>query len=471
MTTAVIVGDPKPQTPAELEEVLSDAVRYQKLLQDPVRFKQFVNDYVGMQRNNTAAALRDAVKQGMDAFAQGAEGKGIKRLPMTTERPVGLGNGFNPSNYVLGANTLGLSRAVQRQVAAYGMGPGAALNGKFPSMQDFIVKAWAALSNSPAAQKLLTPDVVKAMGEASGGEGGFLVPEEFRAELLAMSLEDSVVRPRARVIPMGTNRVVMPAIRDASHATSVYGGIQGSWVAEAADLSTNRQPTFSQVALDVRKLTTYTIISNELMQDSPISIEAIVAALFPAAIAYFEDDAFINGTGAGQPLGIINADALVSVAKETGQAAATILYENLVKMFARMLPSSINRAVWVMHPDTFPQIATMSLAVGTGGSAVWMTNAVGGAPSTILGRPIILSEKCQTLGTAGDIYFVDFGYYFIGDRMGLEVSRSEHVRFTTNEMVWRFIQRVDGRPWLVTALTPRYGTNTFSPYINLATRA
>jgi len=460
---------PKPQTKEELEEVLSDAVRYQKMLQDPARFRQFIADYQRAQQPNTAQQLREAIKEGMEDFVKGsAERTGVKRLPLSAEAAIGYGSA---QSHILGANTLGLPKAVRRQVAAYGVGPGASLNGKFASLQEFISGVWASLSQHPAGQKILTPEVVKAMAESSGAEGGFLVPEEFRAELLALSLEDAVVRPRARVIPVSVSRVLIPVIRDTSHATSVYGGIQGSWVAEAASLATNRQPTFGQVALDMRNLTSYTIVSNQLMQDSPISIEGIINALFPTAIAYFEDDAFINGTGAGQPLGIINADALVTVAKEAGQAANTIVYENLVKMFARMLPSSINRAVWVMHPDTFPQIATMSLAVGTGGSAVWLASAVGGPPATILGRPVIFSEKCRSVGTAGDIFFVDFGYYLIGDRMGLEVARSEHVNFTTNEMVWRFIQRVDGRPWLVSALTPRYGTNTFSPYINLATRA
>ena len=140
-------------------------------------------------------------------------------------------------------------------------------------------------------------------------------------------------------------------------------------------------------------------------------------------------------------------------------------------MFSRMLPQSLSRAVWIGHPNIFPQLAQLALNVGTGGSAVWLTNVAGGPPATIFGRPLILTEKAETLGTAGDLYFVDLGFYLIGDRQSLSVAASPHVNFTTDEMTWRFVQRVDGRPWLQTALTPRNGTTTLSPFINLATRA
>ena len=84
---------------------------------------------------------------------------------------------------------------------------------------------------------------------------------------------------------------------------------------------------------------------------------------------------------------------------------------------------------------------------------------------------MIFTEKCQTLGTVGDIFLTDFSYYVIGDRMGFEMSASPHVRFTNDETVYRFVQRVDGKPWIESALTPRQGSNTLSPFVALATRA
>ena len=311
---------------------------------------------------------------------------------------------------------------------------------------------------------------LKVSSEAEGGAGGFLVPTEFVANLLMLSLEQAVVRPRAFVMPMPSSAVKIPAVRDTTHATNVFGGVAAYWTAESGSV-TESNPIFRQIGLTAKKLTGYTTVSNELLADAAISLEALLIRMFGEALAYFEDDAFIAGTGAGQPLGILNCPALISVAKESGQAATTIVSENLDKMFSRMLPTSLNRAVWLAHPDTFPQLAALSRTVGTGGSAVWMTNIANGPPSIIHGRPLILTEKCQTLGTVGDIYFVDFGYYIIGDRQAMTMAASPHVRFTNDETVYRFVERLDGQPWLDSALTPRHGSNTISPFVALATRS
>ena len=136
-----------------------------------------------------------------------------------------------------------------------------------------------------------------------------------------------------------------------------------------------------------------------------------------------------------------------------------------------MIPSSLNNAVWVAHPDIIPQLLTMSLTVGTGGSAVYVNNAAEGIPTTIFGRPILFSEHCKTLGTVGDIFFADLSYYVIGDRQGVSIASSPHYRFANGETVWRFTERIDGAPWLNSAITPAEGSNTMSPFVALATRS
>ena len=454
-----MVSKAQPGTQEDLADLLMDPKRRDEIMADPAKFRSTFHAYARefyRQDPEAKAQLKATMAEAMKDL--------LDRNEIKAQRPP-MDDSVAKGERVL-QRAFASDRTKARQVAAIGKGTGVALDTKWPSLADYLVDIdWHRV------QRQGVPEVLKAMAEGDGATGGFLVPEEFRVELLMLALEQAVVRPRARVIPMGGATVKIPAILDTSHATSVFGGVQASWVAEAGDLSTVREPTFRQVVLTARKLTGYTRASNELIQDSAISLEAIINDLFPQAIAYFEDDAFINGTGAGQPLGILNADALVSVAKETGQAANTIVYENVVKMFSRMLPQSTARAVWVVNPNVFPQLAAMSLSVGTGGSAVWMSNAVGGPPATILGRPVVFSEKCQTLGTAGDIYFVDFGYYLIGDRMALQMASSPHVRFNNDETVWRFTQRVDGRPWLTSALTPRFGTTTLSAIVALATRA
>jgi len=251
----------------------------------------------------------------------------------------------------------------------------------------------------------------------------------------------------------------------------VFGGIIAKWEAEAGDISANAtQPTFSQVGLLAKKLTGYTVADNELLNDSAIALEALLMVLFPEAIRYHEEEAFINGNGAGQPHGIVAANCTVTQDAEGGQAAATVEYKNIVNMYSRMLPSSVNRAFWLYNPEVFPQLATMALNVGTGGSAVWISNAVGGPPTTIFGRPAYPSEHCAALGTKGDIMFIDPTYYVIGDTQELSVASSMHANFENDQIVWRFIERLDGRPWLESPLTPKYGTATVSPFVVLATR-
>jgi HK97 family phage major capsid protein len=310
---------------------------------------------------------------------------------------------------------------------------------------------------------------------ASSGEpasGGFLVPEAFRAELLSLSLEASVVRPRARIVPMESSRVVYPYIDDTSHASNVFGGVQGYWTPESGSM-TDVAASFGRMALEAWKLTAFANVPNELIQDSAISFEAFIRSTFPQALAYFADVAFLSGSGAGQPLGILtdgNA-ARVSVAKESGQLADTIVWENIVKMYSRMLPQSLGSAVWVVSPDVFPELATMALSVGTGGGPVWLNNGVGGPPATILGRPVVISEKVENLGDQGDINFIDFSYYLVGDRQAMTVASSEHFRFQNGETSFKFVERLDGRPWLQSALTPRNGGPTLSPFVTLDERA
>ena len=329
---------------------------------------------------------------------------------------------------------------------------------------------FASLINYWHIQQKGTDDRLKILGEGSGDQGGFLVPEAYRAELLMLAIEGAIIRPRATVLPMPLPIMGFPSIGDTSHATNVYGGVQGYWTEEGGTITVS-EPTFEKVRLEAKKLTARTVVGNELLQDAAIALEPTLQVLFGNALTWFEEEAFFNGNGGGEPIGLLNADCLVAVGKETGQAANTIVVENLDKMYSRMLPTSLSRAVWFAHNDTFPQLAALSRSVGTGGSAVWAGNIAGAPASSIYGRPVIFTEHCQTLGIAGDIYFVDPFYYLIGDRMSMQWTSSPHVNFNTDETVYKIIQRLDAQPWLRSAVTPKHGTNTLSPMVNLAVRA
>lgn len=337
--------------------------------------------------------------------------------------------------------------------------------GEFKRFGEFLTKI-----NHTTLQRSGMDARLKANNENDGSNGGFTVPDEFVARMLMVEQELAIVRPRAFVMPMTGQTMRIPAINETSRASSLFGGVIAYWLAESGAV-TESNPAFRQIQFIARKLTGYTTTSNELLADNAVMLESLLIRLFGIALAYYEDESYIQGTGAGQPVGILNANCLVSVAKETGQTAGSIVAENLDKMYARMLPSSMNSAIWLAHPDAFPQLAKMSRSVGTGGAPVWVSNMVGGPPNSIYGRPLIFSEKCKTTGTAGDIYFADFSYYIIADRSAMTMTSSPHVRFTNDETVHKFVQRLDGQAWLNSAITPRNGSNTFSPFVSLATRS
>lgn len=349
---------------------------------------------------------------------------------------------------------------------------GAKLNGLFDTLQDFLEVADKKADPRDPRVAERRASIKNAMSSTDPASGGFLIPEEFRADLLRVALETALVRPRARVIPMGSLRAAIPTINSSTNVGSIYGGVIAYWTEEAAAL-TQSQPEFGRIVLEAKKLTAYTEVPNELREDSAITVEALLSEIFPQAIAWFEDIAFLTGTGAGEPLGVFhtNNTATVVVAKETNQVAATIVWENIIKMYSRMLPSSLGSAIWVVTNAAFVELATMALTVGTGGSAVWLNNGVEGPPMMILGRPVVISEKVSALGTQGDINFVDLKQYLIGDRMAMDAKVSDDYRFGNDMTAYRFIERVDGRPWMASAVTPANSGPTLSPYVTLATRA
>ena len=347
---------------------------------------------------------------------------------------------------------------------------GASIDHLFENSTEFFKTIWHNTDAGTPGVANKRTEIRAAFSEGVPSEGGFLVPERLRSELLRVALETSIVRPRARVIPMESLRVPFPAIDSTSNVSSVFGGVIAFWTEEAGTLAAS-EAKFRRLILEAKKLTAYTQVPNELISDSAISFGAFIDDIFPEALAFYEDIAFFSGSGAGEPQGFLNASAAISITKETGQAANTIVWENLIKMFARMLPSSLGRAVWVASPDTFPELASMALSVGTGGSAIWLNNGVVGPPITILGRPLIFTEKANTIGAAGDINFVDFGFYLIGDRQVMSARSSEDFKFSTDETAFRIIERLDGRPWLNSAITPQNTGATLSPFVKIAARA
>ena len=317
----------------------------------------------------------------------------------------------------------------------------------------------------------------KASGLSEGvpADGGFLLRPQYEAELLKRTYEMGQVMNRCRKFSVGAgaNSLSINAVAESSRADgSRWGGVRAYWMAEAGE-KTASKPTFEQVNLQLRKLGALCYATDEALADAA-QLESTIMYAFPEEMSFKLEDAIINGVGGTQPVGIKGANCTVSVAKETGQAAATVTKENIDKMWSRMWGRSRQNAVWLVNQDVEPQLYGLYQTVGTGGLPVYLPpGGLSASPySTLYGRPLIPVEYAATLGTVGDIIFADFSQYALATKGGVQAASSIHVRFIYDESVFRFVYRVDGAPLWKSTLTPYSGSsNTLSPFVTLATRA
>ena len=348
---------------------------------------------------------------------------------------------------------------------------------KFNSFGEQMSAVMRAGMPGGAADPRLFNAAAEGLSESVASDGGFLVQQDFSTELLQDVFQTGILASRCKRIPISgnSNSIKINGIDETSRASTRYGGIVGYWEDEAAE-KTASKPKFRKIELNLKKLIGLCYATDELLSDAS-ALEGVIRQGFVSEFGFLLDDAIINGTGAGQPLGILNSGCLVSVAKETGQAADTVVAENVIKMYSRIFASSRPNAVWLINQNIEPQLFTMSLAVGTGGIPIYMpAGGLSGQPyGTLFGRPVIAIEQAATLGDLGDIIFADLaGGYILAEKGGIQSDMSIHVRFVYDESVFRFVMRIDGQTIRSTALSPYKGSATLdtqSHFIALAARA
>ena len=298
-----------------------------------------------------------------------------------------------------------------------------------------------------------------------GSSDGYMVPPDFSQQIWELVFNGEGLIDLIDSEPTGSNQV--GKLKDESTPWGATG-VVAYWGAEGEKMTASRLSTEEEF-LTLHKLYAFVLATEELMEDAP-RLNARLSRKAPEAIRFKADEAIVNGDGVGKPLGWMRSGALVSIAKESSQAADTIETANVAKMYSRMLPQGLARAFWLYNSDALPQIMTMTI----GDKAIWTPpNGFISAPSgLLLGRPLRPSEHAKTLGDKGDIQFVDpMGYYGANKRGGIRFAESMHLFFDYNIGAFRFIFRMAGQPHLSAPVAPQYGAAAKSHFVTLDERA
>jgi HK97 family phage major capsid protein len=318
----------------------------------------------------------------------------------------------------------------------------------------------------------------KDLAEGSGTTGGYTVAPTYASELLKLAAEDSIVRPYANVkklpareayYPM-LNQTFIPSNANGAPQSAYYGGVQMIWTGEAQPRPQDAEPNFKQVHVITHELAGLAKISRTLMSDSMIAMETELKSLFAGAIAFAEDMAFLNGDGNAKPKGVLQAPALIVYG--TRATANQFKLADAANMMGSMIPQSRPKSVWVMVNNLFSQLVQLQDStgrvtyvpnVGTGyGEAKLATGTL-----LLFGRPVLFTERLNTLGTQGDVLLADFSKYIVADTGTLEIAASDQYAFNTNQITFRIIQRVDGQPQIDAPFTQQDGSTQISPFVTL----
>lgn len=317
------------------------------------------------------------------------------------------------------------------------------------SFSDFLVAIYR--KNYSRLANVYKSFEVKDQTEGTGTAGGFLVPEAFSEALLQVDAQMQPLRSRVTTIPVTVDQGRFPVLDQFINPTTqgsgqvpAAAGIVTTTTAEGATL-TETDATFEQLTWSINKIGGFTQASMELMEDSPISVEALLANLFRIAIGAKNERNIVRGSGVGEPQGIINAGCTVTVNVATDN---TFAYPDALNMLTRFKNVTGSQPVWIIHPSVWQEIGVFETSAGGG---VWQANFQSPLGVGLLGFPIVVSEHLAALvsGTGGDrVLLADLGAYYFFQRSQLTIAFSEHFAFTSQLGTWTFHQRNDGKPFL-----------------------
>lgn len=307
------------------------------------------------------------------------------------------------------------------------------------------------------------------MFEQSDPDGGALIPREFSNQIYQRMVAKNLILQYISPIVVTSNAMTLPALKEDSRADGFRGGgILGYWDQEAGQYTVSKS-RFRAVNLRLNKLTVYTFCTDELVNDSPVALQTFLLDKAPQEINFKINDAVINGTGGGMPLGVMNSNSLITASAVSGQGANTFTYANVLTIFSRVVAGQRGSMIWMYNQNVEPQLFGMYVATGTAaGVLIFTPNEEVPGGFKLMGRPALVMEQCQSLGTAGDVIaFSPEGYACI-TKGGIESFMSMHLRFDYDESAFKWRFRFDGQPYDNVPLTPYKGSTTVSSMVVLS---
>lgn len=273
--------------------------------------------------------------------------------------------------------------------------------------------------------------VSNVLSEGVDANGGYLVPEEYDHRLIDILDEENVMRKLGtRITTSGEHKINIAATKPAA-----------AWIEEGGAL-TFGDATFDQIILDAHKLHVAIKVTEELLYDNAFNLESYIMQQFGKALANAEEDAFINGTGTGQPLGILAATGGADVGV-TAKSATAITADELIDLIYSLKRPYRKSAAFLLNDQTLAAIRKLK---DNYGQYLWQPSLQAGEPDRILGYAAYTSPYFPAVAAGkAAVAFGDFSYYNIGDRGTRSFAELKEL-FAGNGMVG-FVakERVDGK--------------------------
>jgi HK97 family phage major capsid protein len=335
------------------------------------------------------------------------------------------------------------------------------------------LRKWKAIQPDLAVKEARELDAMgfkapQGLFEESDPDGGDLIPREFSNNIYVRMLAQNQVLSYLTPYTVMGNTLTVPALKEDSRVDgSRQGGLLAYWEGEA-DQYIKSKPQFRNVSAKLKKLTVLTYITEELLNDSPIALDQWIGQRIPYEINFKINDAVVNGTGSGMPLGILSSGSKITATAVSGQGASTIVAKNILAMFKRVVWSQRNGMIWLYNQDTEDQLFSLFQPTGsTSGVLFYAPNTDNAGNFRLMNKPALSVEACQSLGTEGDIIaFAPDGYFCI-TKAGIQSFMSMHLRFDYDEYVYKTRFRFDGQPFDDVALTAFKGSTTYSSIVTL----